>query len=377
MTHPSSSSAGTRIDQAAKQTLLLVDDTPENLTVLGQILMPHYKVRVASSGSRALEIAQSDPRPDLILLDVMMPDLDGYEVIHQLKSVAQTRDIPVIFVTALSEAEDEAKGLQLGAADYITKPVRTAIVLARVKSQLELKDARKLLLDQNHWLEAEVERRIHQNLLVQDVTLRALASLAETRDNETGAHIQRTQNYVRVLAEKLAQSPAYANVLDPLTIQKYMRASPLHDVGKVGIPDAILKKPGKLNAAEWEVMKTHSKLGADALWRALKDEEDLQSFDFLYIAMDIAHYHHEKWDGSGYPEGLKGSAIPLAARLMALADVFDAMVSRRIYKDPIDINETRRHILANSGSHFDPSVVDAFNACFDEFLAIAARYPEP
>jgi putative two-component system response regulator len=377
MTHPSSSSAGTRIDQAARQTLLLVDDTPENLTVLGQILMPHYKVRVASSGGRALEIARSEPRPDLILLDVMMPDMDGYEVIHQLKSVAQTRDIPVIFVTALSEAEDEAKGLQLGAADYITKPVRPAIVLARVKSQLELKDARNILLDQNHWLEAEVERRIHQNLLVQDVTLRALASLAETRDNETGAHIQRTQNYVRVLAEKLAESPEYANVLDPLTIQKYMRASPLHDVGKVGIPDAILKKPGKLDAGEWEVMKTHSKLGADALWRALKDEEDLQSFDFLYIAMDIAHYHHEKWDGSGYPEGLKGNVIPLAARLMALADVFDAMVSRRVYKDPIDINETRRHILASSGSHFDPGVVDAFDACFDEFLAIAARYPEP
>lgn len=377
MTYHGSGAAGIAKDLAVKQTLLLVDDTPENLTVLGQILMPQYKVRVASSGSRALEIAQSDPRPDLILLDVMMPDMDGYEVIHQLKSLAQTRDIPVIFVTALSEAEDEAKGLQLGAADYITKPVRPAIVLARVKSQLELKDARNILLDQNHWLEAEIERRIHQNQLVQDVTLRALASLAETRDNETGAHIQRTQNYVRVLAEKLAQSPEYADVMDAQTIQKYMRASPLHDIGKVGIPDAILKKPGKLDASEWEVMKTHAKLGADAIWRALKDEEDLQSFDFLYIAMDIAHYHHEKWDGSGYPEGLKGNAIPLSARLMALADVFDAMVSRRVYKAPIDIDETRRHILANSGSHFDPSVVDAFIAGFDEFLAIAARFPEP
>ncbi|TFH70356.1 two-component system response regulator [Gammaproteobacteria bacterium LSUCC0112] len=372
----SSIQSGHPDNHPGKQTLLLVDDTPENLTILGQILMPHYKVRVASSGVRALDIARSEPRPDLILLDVMMPDMDGYEVIHQLKSGIETQDIPVIFVTALSEAEDEAKGLELGAADYITKPVRPAIVLARVKSQLELKDARNILVNQNQWLESEVERRIHQNQLVQDVTLRALASLAETKDNETGAHIKRTQNYVRVLAEKLAELPEYASILDSATIQKYTRAAPLHDIGKVGIPDAILKKPGKLDASEWEIMKTHAKVGSDAIWRALKDEEDLQSFDFLYIVMDIAHYHHEKWDGSGYPEGLKGNAIPLAARLMALADVFDAMVSRRVYKDPIDINETRRHINANSETHFDPRVVEAFNASFDEFLAIAARYPE-
>jgi putative two-component system response regulator len=377
MTLSDSKTTHSRGEMSAKRTLLIVDDTPENLTVLGQILMPFYKVRVASSGARALEIATSAPVPDLILLDVMMPEMDGYEVIHQLKSSPDTQSIPVIFVTALTEADDEAKGLQLGAADYITKPVRPAIVLARVKSQLELKDARNLLLDQNHWLESEVERRIHQNQLVQDVTLRALASLAETRDNETGAHIQRTQNYVRVLAEKLAEKPEFRETLDPITIQKFMRAAPLHDIGKVGIPDAILKKPGKLDADEWEIMKTHATLGSDAIWRALKDEEDLQSFDFLYIAMDIAHYHHEKWDGSGYPEGLKANAIPLAARLMALADVFDAMVSRRVYKDPIDINETRRHIEAASGTHFDPRVVEAFSASFDEFLAIAERYPEP
>lgn len=361
---------------SSKPTLLLVDDTPENLTVLGQILMPEFHVRVASSGARALTVAQSQPIPDLILLDVMMPEMDGYEVLQKLRADAVTREIPVIFVTALDHAEDEARGLALGAADYITKPVRPAIVLARVKAQLELQQARARMIDQNRWLENEVERRLHQNHIVQDVTLRALASLAEIRDNETGAHILRTQNYVRVLATKLAELPAYQNVLTPQVIHNYTRASPLHDIGKVGIPDAILQKPGKLNPDEWEIMKTHAKLGSDAIWRALKDEEDILALDFLYVAMDIAHYHHEKWDGSGYPEGIKGDAIPLPARLMALADVFDAMISRRVYKEPISIEDTKRHIEAGRGLHFDPQVVDAFVACFDQFLEIAQRYPD-
>jgi len=357
-------------------TLLLVDDTPENLTVLGQILMPHFHVRVASSGLRALAVAQSEPLPDLILLDVMMPGMDGYEVLAQLRQHPLTMNTPVIFVTAMSEAEDEAKGLALGAADYITKPVRPAIVLARVKAQLELKEARKLLLDQNHWLEAEVEKRMHQNRIVQDVTLRALASLAEVRDNETGAHILRTQNYVRILAEGLAGKPEFADVLTPPTIRNYVLASPLHDIGKVGIPDAILQKPGKLDAAEWEIMKTHARLGADAIWHAVMDEEDRLALDFLYVAMDIARCHHEKWDGSGYPEGLKERAIPLPARLMALADVFDAMISRRVYKAPISIEDTKRFIEEGRGKHFDPQVVDVFIENFDQFLEIANRYPD-
>ncbi len=362
--------------EPAKSTLLLVDDTPENLTVLGQILMPHFHVRVASSGQRALAVAQSVPVPDLILLDVMMPGMDGYEVLRQLRSNPATSSIPVIFVTALSEADDETRGLGLGAVDYITKPVRPAIVVARVKAHIELQQARKRLLDQNQWLEAEVERRIHQNQVIQDVALRALASLAEVRDNETGAHILRTQNYVRILAEKLAERPDFAAVLTRKTIDSYTRAAPLHDIGKVGIPDAILLKPGKLDPAEWEVMRTHAKLGSDAIWRVVMEEEDRAALDFLYVGMNIAHYHHEKWDGSGCPDGLKGTAIPLPARLMALADVFDAMISRRVYKEPISIDETRRQIEAASGRHFDPQVVEAFSACFDQFLEIAKRYPD-
>lgn len=359
-----------------RATLLLVDDTPENLTVLGQILMPHFHVRVASSGRRALEVARSNPIPDLILLDIMMPEMDGYEVLQTLREDPLTREVPVIFVSALSEEEDEAKGLALGAADYISKPVRPAIVLARVRAQLELRQARARLVDQNHWLETEVERRMRQNQVVEDVTLRALASLAEVRDNETGAHIVRTQNYVRVLAEALAVRPEFSATLTPQMIRNYTRAAPLHDIGKVGIPDSILQKPGKLEPAEWEIMKTHAKLGSDAIWRAVMDQEDRMALDFLYVAMDIAHYHHERWDGSGYPEGLRERAIPLPARLMALADVFDAMISRRVYKEPISMEETRAYIQAGSGSHFDPQVVEVFVANFDRFVDIAHRYPD-
>lgn len=357
-----------------RRTLLIVDDTPENLTVLGEILMPHYRVRVASSGARALAAAASPPRPDLILLDVMMPEMDGHEVLRRLRADAGTRDIPVIFVTALDTAADETHGLDLGAVDYITKPVKPAIVLARVRAQLELKDARDRLRDQNAWLEAEVQRRMRQNLVVQDVTMRALASLAEVRDNETGAHIVRTQKFVGVLAEQLRDHPAYRALLTPRTLDTIVKAAPLHDLGKVGIPDHILHKPGMLTPEEWEIMKTHSKLGADAIWTAIRDEEDRSALDFMYIAMEIARYHHERWDGTGYPEGLTAERIPLPARLMAVADVFDALTSARPYKPPLPIDEAIAAIREKSGTHFDPDVVDAFMARAEDFRAIAQRY---
>ena len=358
------------------KTLLLVDDTPENLNLLGQILMPHYVVRVASSGARALRVLQGSPKPDLILLDIMMPEMDGYEVLRQIKQQDDTRNIPVIFVTALSDVDDETRGFQMGAVDYITKPVRPAIVLARVRAHLELKEARDRLDAQNHWLEEEVERRIHQNQIIQDVTLRALASLAEIRDNETGAHILRTQGYVQALAEHMATMPEFAALLTPRTIADYRKAAPLHDIGKVGIPDSILHKPGKLTDGEWSIMKTHAALGAEAIWQAIRDEEDRVAIGFLYIAMDIARCHHEKWDGSGYPRGLRGDDIPLAARLMALADVFDALINKRVYKPAFTLDEAAGIIMQGRGSHFDPRVVDAFVACRDQFSQIAARYSD-
>jgi putative two-component system response regulator len=355
-------------------TILVVDDTPENITVLGELLQPLYSVRVSTNGRRALASAAALPRPDLILLDVMMPEMDGYEVLSRLRDNPETRNIPVIFITALNGSEDETFGLDLGAADYITKPLRPAVVLARVKAQLELKQARDRLRDQNNWLETEVARRMMQNQRIQDASMRALASLAETRDNETGNHILRTQAYVNVLAKEMAKHPHYAAALTPAIVDCYTKAAPLHDIGKVGIPDGILNKPGKYEPEEWAVMQTHARIGSDAIWRAIQNEDDQTELDFLHVAMDISHYHHEKWDGTGYPEGLKEKNIPLSARLMALADVFDALISKRVYKPAFTVDKAIEIIVEGKGKHFDPEIVEAFMCRLDDFRNIAARY---
>jgi len=353
-------------------TILVVDDTPENLTVLGELLESEYRVRVANSGVRALKIAESQPRPDLILLDVMMPEMDGYEVLRQLRSRPTTRDIPVIFVTAMDATEEEEHGLEAGAVDYITKPIRPSIVLARVRTQLEVKRARDLLKNQNAFLEAEVARRMADNQLIQEVSIHALARLAETRDPETGNHLRRTQEYVRTLAVRLSDHERFSSTLNFHTIDLLAKSAPLHDIGKVGIPDHVLLKPGKLTPEEWVIMRTHARLGYEAIEQAEKDAE--KPVEFLALAKQIALCHHEKWDGSGYPGGLAGDAIPVSARLMALADVFDALINRRVYKAPMPYEEARSIIVADRGKHFDPDVVDAFVATFDQFVRIAERY---
>jgi putative two-component system response regulator len=364
----------TPVTPSINQTILVVDDVPENLIVLGELLQPHYRVRVANSGTRALQVAASKPKPDLILLDVMMPDLDGYGVLSRLRDHSSTQDIPVIFVTAMDATEDEVRGLDLGAADYITKPVRPAIVLTRVRAQLELKQAREYLRNQNTLLEAEVARRMEDNQFIQEISIRALARLAEIRDPETGNHLRRTQGYIRLLAHHLKTHPRFSAVLNDASIEVLVRSAPLHDIGKVGIPDHILLKPGKLTAEEWEIMKTHARLGFQAIEQAEQDAE--RPVEFLAVAKEIAHYHHEKWDGSGYPEGLAGDAIPISARLMALADVFDALISQRIYKTPLSMEKAVRIISEGRGSHFDPDIVDVFLALQDEFERIAQRYAD-
>ncbi|MCK9381783.1 MAG: two-component system response regulator [Sulfuritalea sp.] len=351
-----------------------MDDDTGNLAVLGSLLQPHHDVRAAPSGERALAIAAGEPKPDLILLDVMMPGMDGYDVLVRLRDDPATSDIPVIFVTGLDSTEDEEKGLELGAVDYITKPYRQPIVLARVHTQLELKRARDWLANQNVWLEAEVARRVRDVLLVQDITINALAGLAETRDPETGHHIRRTQEYVRILAERLQAHPRFSGFLTDKAIELMAKSAPLHDIGKVGIPDHILLKPGKLTDEEWTIMKTHSMLGARAIKQAVSTTD--RRIDFLDIAQQIASSHHEKWDGSGYPEGRKCDDIPIPARLMALADVFDALISRRPYKPPMPIEQARDIVAGERGRHFDPDVVDAFLAGVDDFMAVAAKYQE-
>lgn len=355
-------------------TILIVDDTPENLLLLSELLQPHYQVRAASSGRRALQVATTNPIPDLILLDVMMPEMDGYAVLAHLQADPRTASIPVIFVTALDRTSDEERGLKLGAVDYISKPIKPMIVLARVKAHIELKAARDLLQNRNANLEAEVAKRMQENLLIQDVSIRALAHLAEIRDPETGNHLRRTQAYINVLAQHLREHPRFADFLTEQNIQAMVKSAPLHDIGKVGIPDHILLKPGKLTPEEWEIMKTHSRLGRDAIEQAERDTD--QPVEFLRMAKDIAHYHHEKWDGSGYPSGLVGEAIPISARLMALADVFDALIARRAYKAPFPFQKAATIICEGRDNHFDPAIVDAFQAEMDKFEAISVRHAD-
>ena len=362
------------LDFSGKRTVLVVDDTPDNLFLMKSLLQSLYKVKVANSGEQALDIAASGTPPDLILLDVMMPEMDGYEVCRRLKSNSLTLHIPVIFLTAKSAVEDEEQGLELGAVDYITKPISPPIVLARVKAHLALKAMDDFLRDQNHFLELEVAKRTQEVTAIQDVTILALASLAETRDVDTGNHLRRTQFYVKALAEKLRTHPRFSAFLSTANIDRLFKSAPLHDIGKVGIQDYILLKPGRLEADEFEIMKTHTTLGYNAILNA---EKALGTHvEFLSIAMSIALSHQEKWDGSGYPQGLAGDDIPIAARLMAVADVYDALISRRVYKDPMPHALAVQTMLAGRASHFDAEVLDAFVEIQDEFSAIADRFAD-
>ncbi|MBB5206070.1 putative two-component system response regulator [Inhella inkyongensis] len=356
-----------------RATVLVVDDTPDNLSLMHGLLRQDYRVRVANHGEKALRIVQEEP-PDLILLDVMMPELDGYEVCRRIKAMPEARELPIIFLTAKSQVADEELGFSLGAVDYITKPISPPIVLARVRTHLLLKRSHDFLRDKAAYLEAEVARRSAELAAIQDVTILAMASLAETRDNDTGNHIRRTQHYVRVLALALQRHPDYAAELSDTMVDLLYKSAPLHDIGKVGIPDHILLKPGPFVDDEFEHMKSHARLGRDAIEAA---ERQLgRPVPFLRVAKEIAYSHQEKWDGSGYPEGLRGTAIPLGARLMALADVYDALISRRCYKAPMTHAQAAAILRAGRGSHFDPAVVDAFDATEAEFERIAAQYSD-
>ena len=372
-------------DHDTRRTILVVDDTSANLAVMGELLSPIYRVRVANSGQRALAAVHTPPRPDLILLDIMMPGLDGYSVLERLQADPATRDIPVIFVTAMSGDEDEEHGLSQGAVDYVAKPIRAAILLARVRTHLELKQARDSLRRQNENLEHQVQQRTEENELIKDVSLNALALLAEKRDNETGNHLHRTQAYVALLIGHLREHPRFAQALRPPYDSLIAKAAPLHDIGKVGIPDQILLKPGRLTPEEFEVMKTHSQIGADALQEAILrvqaghgqvSRSPGPALEFLQIARQIALGHHEKWNGSGYPRGLAGEDIPVAARLMALADVFDALTCKRHYKEPFPIERVVQIITEGRAQHFDPEVVDAFLALLPRFVDVAMRYAD-
>jgi putative two-component system response regulator len=361
-------------EQPKRQTILIVDDTPENIALMSSLLKGLYRTKVATNGEKALQIADSADPPDLILLDIMMPGIDGYEVCQRLKDDRKTAEIPIIFLTAKAEVEDEQKGLELGAVDYITKPISPPIVMARVKTHLAMKSVHDFLKDNNKFLEEEVAKRTREVNMIQDVTMVAMGSLAETRDNETGKHIRRTQHYIKLLAEKMKDMPGYSHFLIDENIELLFKSAPLHDIGKVGIPDHILLKPAKFTDEEFEIMKTHTTMGRNAILaaEALID----QPFSFLHLAREIAYTHQEKWDGTGYPEGLSGDDIPISGRLMAIADVYDALISRRVYKSGMPHEKALEIIRQGSGTHFDPDMVDAFMEIADRIHEIALKYQD-
>ena len=353
--------------------ILVVDDAPESIEPIVDCLHhADFRTRIATNGERALRLASSTPVPDLILLDVTMPDIDGYEVCRQLMNNPVTAGIPVIFLTIRNEELDEQLGFDAGAIDYITKPISPPLVLTRIRNHLNLKAASDFLRDRNSYLEQEVRRRTRELSLIQDATIVAMASLAETRDNETGNHIRRTQIYLRTLARHLQSHPRFSAELTDENIDLMYKSAPLHDIGKVAIPDRILLKPGELTPAEFEIMKTHTTLGREAISRAEALFGGISSF--LRFAKEIAYSHQEKWDGTGYPLGLSGERIPVAARLMAVADMYDSLITRRIYKTAHSHAQAIDILRAGRGTDFDPDIIDAFLALQDDFQAIAQRF---
>jgi putative two-component system response regulator len=324
-------------EDIAGKRVLIVDDISQNIKVLGEALRGEYIISFAKDGRRAIELARSDTPPDLILLDIMMPDMDGYEVCSELKNHPDTRDIPIIFITAKSDVEDETKGFGFGAVDYITKPINPTIVQARVRTHIELKLHRDNLEDLIR----------HRTRELEDTRLEIiyrLARAAEFRDNETGQHVRRLSHYCSLLAQAAGLSKERCELI--------FHASSMHDVGKIGIPDNILQKPGKLDPGERQIMENHARIGADLL--SGHDSELLQ------LASIIALTHHERWDGSGYPQGLLGDEIPIEGRITALCDVFDALINDRPYKKAWQDQEAIDEIRRQRGTHFDPQITDLF-----------------
>ena len=336
-----------------KQTVLLVDDTPENIEILNDILSPHYKIRFATNGEKALQTARSANPPDIVLLDIMMPGMSGYEVCKQLKSDPRTARMPVIFVTALGEETDEKKGFDCGAVDYITKPVNALLVKARVRTHLAL-------YDQQRELEHQVLEQTHEINAARLEIIHHLGRAAEYKDNETGLHVIRMSHYTRLLGTAVG--------LPELEVDTLFNAAPMHDVGKIGVPDSILRKPGPLDDAEWVLMKKHPEMGAQIIGGS--------SSKLLQTAATIARTHHEKWDGTGYPAGLAGEAIPLVGRIVAIADVFDALTSERPYKKAWPVEKAIDVLRESSGKHFDPILVPLFIERQDAVTEVLRQFAE-
>lgn len=368
--------------------VLVVDDQPENICILQDLLSPQYQVQTAADGIEALQLLRSDRRVHMVITDVMMPNMDGFDLCREMRADARLHDIPILFLTSLESSADESIALAIGGDDFIHKPFSPSAVVARVHNHLKLARATRMLRENNENLEALVAIRtaeiLHQAkklarqeqslINAQRATITAFCVLAEARDNETGNHIRRTQHYIKALATRLRDQRRGAGELDDETIELLFMSAPLHDVGKVAIPDAILHKPGKLNETEWLIMRRHCDLGRDAI--ALTDAELDSDASFLRCGREIAYGHHEHWDGSGYPLGATGTDIPLSARLMAAADVYDALISARIYKPAFTHETAFTMMIKERGKHFDPDIIDAMLSAEQQFRDIARQYAD-
>lgn len=359
--------------EQVRAKILVVDDTKTNIEVLEGILSAEYDVIVAMNGKKAVSLAQK-VHPDLILLDVMMPEMDGYETLKQIRLNEESKNIPVFFLTAKSDSQSEQTGLDLGAVDYIAKPFTPQLVLLRIKNQLEYKYQRDELKHQRDHLNDIVAERTEDLRKAMKVLLTSLGALAEYRDPETGEHIRRTQLIVQRLAQQLMNHPNFCEYIKSKEyVDYYATAAPLHDIGKVGIQDEILRKPGRLTDDERKIMMQHAQMGYDVLRGATKE---LGYNPMVRIAADMAIGHHERWDGTGYPRGLHSTQIPVGARLMAVADVYDALVSRRPYKEPYPHEVAVKEIIDGKGMQFDPDVVEAFIAIANELPQIYEQFKD-
>lgn len=340
-------------DMIIKQKILVVNNSPQHIDALSEILLPYYKVKIATTASSAFTIASAQDKPDLILLDRIMPDVDGYAICKQLKIMPESAEIPVVFVSDKGEIEDEERAFALGAVDFITKPYSPVLILARVSAHLKLSNQKAHLL-------SLVQERTHELERTRVEIVQSLGRAAEFKDNETGLHVIRIGWYAHILAKRVTGNNVWSELL--------YNAAPMHDIGKIGIPDDVLLKTGKLNQEEWAIMQKHVDHGVEILG---KHESDL-----LGMAVEVAQYHHEKWDGSGYPAGIGGEEIPLSARIVAIVDVFDALTSERPYKHAWSVEKAMALIESESGKHFDPELLPHFKACLPKILKIKTQYAD-
>lgn len=363
------------------QPVLIVDDNELNREVLSRRLLQYgYEVYVAEDGGKALKMLETH-RYGLVLLDITMPGIDGYQVLEHMKSTDVLRHVPVIMITGVDDLSSTAKCIELGAEDYLPKPFNPVLLKARVSACFDKKRLhdqehhyQEMLQTHNGKLQEQVREQVKDLSSAQLATIFAMSKLAESKDPETGAHLDRMREYCKLLSQQLSSSARHASIVDKRFVDSIYAASPLHDIGKVGVPDHILLKPGKLDPDEWTIMKTHCAIGAETL-RAVHALHP--GNEFIAMGIDISQSHHEKWDGTGYPFGLSGEQIPLSARILALGDVYDALTSRRCYKEPFSHEKSLNIILEGKGGHFDPDVVDAFLETENEFVRIRKHHQDP